>query len=59
MYIQVALSINDSSTLEREIGNLNLIHDHYPKKLITMDGFSGNTMNGIQNLSLREFLMER
>ena len=59
LYIQVALSINDSSTLEREIGNLNLIHDHYPKKLITMDGFSGNTMNGIQNLSLREFLMER
>jgi predicted AAA+ superfamily ATPase len=58
LYIQVALSINDSSTLEREIGNLNLINDHYPKKLITMDSFSGNTMNGIQNLSLREFLIE-
>ncbi len=57
MYIQVALNINDSKTLTREFGNLQQIKDHYPKKVITMESFSGNTVNGIQNESLREFLM--
>lgn len=57
VYLQVALSINDLSTLEREIGNFNYVHDNYPKKLITMESFSGNTIEGIQNQSLREFLL--
>lgn len=57
LYIQVALSINDTSTLERELGNLQQIKDNYPKKLITMESLSGNTMEGIQNQSLREFLV--
>ena len=57
LYIQVALMINDTPTLERELGNLQQIKDNYPKKVITMDGFSGNTANGIQHESLRNFLM--
>ena len=57
LYIQVALSINDASTLERELGNLQQIKDNYPKKVITMEAFSGNTVAGIQIESLREFLM--
>lgn len=58
LYVQVALSIQDVSTLEREFGNLNQIQDHYPKKVITMERFLGNTFEGIQNQSLREFLLE-
>lgn len=57
IYIQVALTINDTPTLERELGNLQQIKDNYPKKIITMESFSGNTVEGIQNESLREFLM--
>ena len=57
MYIQVALTIDDSSTLKREFSNLQHIKDNYPKKVITMENFSGNTLEGIQNESLREFLM--
>ena len=57
LYIQVALSINDASTLERELGNLQQIKDNYPKKVITMEVFSGNTVEGIQIESLREFLI--
>ncbi|RRO24645.1 ATP-binding protein [Flavobacteriaceae bacterium 14752] len=57
MYIQVALTIDDSSTLKREFGILQQIKDNYPKKVITMENFSGNTLKGIQNESLREFLM--
>lgn len=56
-YIQVALTINDTATLDRELGNLRMLQDNYPKKVITMEGFSGNTLEGIHNLSLREFLL--
>jgi uncharacterized protein len=57
LYIQVALSINDTATLERELGNLQQINDNYPKKVITMESFYGNTVHGIQNESLHAFLM--
>ncbi|MGM0634762.1 MAG: ATP-binding protein [Bacteroidota bacterium] len=57
LYLQVALSLNDEATLAREFGNLKQIKDNYPKKVITLESFSGNTVEGIQNESLREFLM--
>ena len=58
MYLQVALSLNDEATLEREFGNLQKIKDNYPKKVISLEGFSGNTIEGIESVSLREFLVE-
>lgn len=57
LYIQVALSIQDPQTLEREFGNLKLIPDNYPKKVITMEAFPGNTVEGIQTQDLRSFLL--
>lgn len=57
LYLQVALSLNDEATLARKFGNLKQIKDNYPKKVITLESFSGNTVEGIQNESLREFLM--
>jgi len=56
-YIQVALTVNDSKTMEREFGNLKNISDNYPKTVITMDAFSGNTYEGISNIDLRSFLL--
>lgn len=57
LYLQVALSIHDPQTLKREFGNLKDITDNYPKKVVTMENFSGNTVDGIQTQSLRSFLM--
>ena len=57
MYFQVALSINDPSTLEREFGNLKNINDNYPKTVITLDPFTGNTVEGIQAMDLESFLL--
>jgi predicted AAA+ superfamily ATPase len=57
LYFQVALTINDSKTLEREFGNLSMISDNYPKTVITYDAFSGNTYEGISAISLEQFLM--
>ena len=55
-YIQVALTINETKTMEREYGNLQKIPDHYPKEVITMEGFDGNTNGGIGHQSLQAFL---
>jgi predicted AAA+ superfamily ATPase len=56
-YLQVALTINDSGTMAREFGNLKKIDDNYPKTVITMDAFPGNTHEGIQVIDLSRFLL--
>jgi hypothetical protein len=56
-YIQVALTINDPATMECEFGNLKMITDNYPKLVITMDTFPGNTHEGIKAQDLRTFLL--
>jgi hypothetical protein len=43
MYVQVALSILEPDTMDREFGNLKNIPDNYPKKVVTMQAFSGNS----------------
>jgi predicted AAA+ superfamily ATPase len=56
-YFQVALTINDTKTLERDFGNLININDNYSKTVITFDFFSGNTYEGINTIDLEQFLL--
>lgn len=55
-YFQVALTLDHPQTLEREFGNLKRIPDNYPKTVITMKAFTGNTVEGIEAIDLRSFL---
>lgn len=55
-YIQVSLTIKDSSTIEREFGNLEKIPDNYEKIVVTLNDSFPNTYNGIKVTKLREFL---
>lgn len=57
LYVQVALSINETQTMEREFGNLKKINDNFPKMVITLDAFQGNTDEGIVATDLRSFLL--
>ena len=57
LYVQVALSINERQTMEREFGNLKKIKDNFPKIVITFDAFKGNTDEGIIATDLRSFLL--
>ncbi|MDD4188316.1 MAG: ATP-binding protein [Bacilli bacterium] len=57
-YIQVALSVRDEKTLERELAPLNAIKDHHPKYLITLD-YDTNNHNGIKQISALDLLMGR
>lgn len=56
LYIQTCYLLHDQATIDREFGNLERIKDNYPKMVISMDQFTGNTFNGIQHLQLRDFL---
>jgi hypothetical protein len=56
-YFQVALTINNTKTLEREFGNLININDNYSKTVITFDFFLGNTYEGINTIDLEQFLL--
>jgi uncharacterized protein len=56
IYVQVCYLLQEQSTIDREFGNLEKIKDNYPKMVVSMDEFAGNTRNGIQHIYLRDFL---
>jgi predicted AAA+ superfamily ATPase len=56
IYVQVALSVLEQKTMDREFGNLLKIKDNYPKMLICKNAFNGNTYEGIKVIDLRSFL---
>ena len=56
IYVQVCYLLHEQSTIDREFGNLERIKDNYPKMVVSMDEFAGNTRNGIQHIYLRDFL---
>lgn len=55
-YIQVAYSVANASTHEREYGNLLAINDNYQKIVITMDELEGASYKGISTVPLRKFI---
>ena len=58
IYVQVALSVSDEKTFEREFGNLLLIHDNHIKYVVTLDEYATGNHQGIIHMSLRNFLMQ-
>lgn len=56
IYVQVCYLLHSQSTIDREFGNLEKIKDNYPKMVVSMDEFAGNTRKGIQHIYLRDFL---
>lgn len=58
IYIQVALSVREESTLKRELKALESIDNHYKKYIITLD-YDTNNYNGIKQISAIDFLLGR
>lgn len=56
LYVQVTYLLHDKKTIEREFGNMLKINDNYPKIVVSMDEFLGNTYEGIEYMHLRKFL---
>ena len=57
-YIQVSQTVQDKTTLERELKPLNMISDHFEKLLITMDYDTG-TYNGIKKVNAVDWLQNK
>lgn len=58
IYIQVAYLLTNDKAIEREFGNLQKINDNYSKYVISYDQFQFDNQNGIQHLTLLNFLLQ-
>lgn len=56
-YYQVALTVRDEKTLERELRSLQAIQDHYPKVILTMDDDPEMQYEGIRRINARDWLL--
>ena len=56
-YFQVALTVRDEKTLERELRVLEAVKDHYPKYLLTLDDDPEVQYNGIRCVNARDWLL--
>ncbi|MCL2338432.1 MAG: ATP-binding protein [Proteobacteria bacterium] len=56
-YYQVAESVLDKKTLERELASLESVKDHNPKYLLTMDNLPAQTHNGIKQINALDWLL--
>lgn len=56
-YFQVALTVRDEKTLERELRPLQSIRDHYPKMILTMDDDPEAQYDGIRRVNARDWLL--
>lgn len=58
-YFQVAATVRDTATLERELKSLRAIKDNYPKYLLTLDEDPATDYDGIKRLNALDWLMEK
>lgn len=58
-YYQVAYTVREEETLKKELSNLNNIKDHNPKYLLTMDFTPYTSHNGIKQINVLDWLLEK
>ncbi len=58
-YFQVAYTVRDKNTLERELSALESINDHYPKFILTMDIDPEVDYNGIREINVLDWLLDK
>lgn len=57
-YYQVALTVRDEATLQRELSALDSISDHNPKYLLTLDDDPPTDYNGIKQINAIDWLLK-
>ena len=58
IYIQVAYTVSDDKTMQREFGNLLAISDNHKKIVVSMDEIKGASYQGIEHVYLKDFLSD-
>lgn len=57
-YYQVAATVRDEATLERELRPLQKISDHYPKRILTLDEDPAADYDGIRRINALDWLVK-
>ena len=57
-YYQVAATVRDQATLERELQPLKMLKDHFPKTILTLDADPVSYHNGIKQQNVLDWLLE-
>lgn len=57
IYFQVAATVRDSKTLERELKSLQIINDHYQKFILTLDEDPEVDYDGIRKVNALDWLL--
>ena len=57
IYVQVCVQLPENS--DREVGNLMVIRDHYPKYVVTLNDMDTGIENGIKIVHLADFLLDK
>ena len=58
IYYQVAATVRDEATLQRELASLQKIQDHYPKFILTLDEDPNADYDGIRRINVLNWLLE-
>ena len=59
IYIQATYLVSNEEVEKREFGNLQAIHNNYPKMVISLNPLNTNSnIDGIAHVHLREFLKQ-
>jgi len=56
--VQVAFKLESEETVQREFAPLLSIRDSYPKFVVTMDPHFQDTIEGVRNIGLYQFLTD-
>jgi predicted AAA+ superfamily ATPase len=59
IYLQVAYKLESQETVDREFSPLLSIKDQYPKKVVTMDTFWKDNIEGVEHQTLEDFLTSK
>lgn len=57
-YYQVAATVREQKTFERELAPLRLISDHYPKYILTLDEDPEADYDGIRRLNVLDWMLK-
>lgn len=59
IYVQVCSTLKDSKVVDREYKSLEIIKDHFPKIVLSMDEGFETSYKGIKWYNLKDFLLEK
>lgn len=56
LYLQVCTTLNDSKVVDREYGSLEVVDDHFPKYVLSLDKGFETSRKGIRWMNIQDFL---